>query len=219
VPERTLDNLRRGARIHSLVYASFIARNTDRIYDVVWEGLGYRRTHKDGAQGLVMFSKNGAVGAFFEPTSPKNPKTTKKKTPIAEHTKGMPSALATLAKREVFPAMTLDTDEPLFTALLWNDAQGNLTGARPFAKLEEDGAHLVAAEFKEPAACLKLLAQTYALDDARSQVVHDVFASPAALKEPANARVVLPASGREVLGLLTNQATRELLAGAGIDLG
>lgn len=215
---RTLDQLRRGARIHSLIYASFIARNTDRQYDVVWEGLHYRRTTKEGANGIVVFSKSGAVGAFFEPTSPRSPKTAKKKTPLAEHTKGIPSALANVAKREAFPAMALDTDEPMVTAVFWNDAQGNLVGARPWAKLEEDGAGIVGPETCKPDACIAELAKKYGIDDERVAVVAELFASKAALAEPANARVTLSAAGREKLGLLPNTVTRELLQGAAIEL-
>jgi hypothetical protein len=218
VSTRTLDQLRRGARIHSLVYASFIARNTDRQYDVVWEGLGYRRTSKDGATGIVVFSKSGAVGAFFEPSSPRSPKTTKKKPPLAEMTKGIPSALANVAKREAFPAMSLDTDDPMVTAVFWSDSKGELVGARPWPKLDEDGAHLVSAETCKPEACIEQLAKLYGIDDARVKVVSELFASKAALAEPANGRVTLSSAGRETLGLLPNQVTRELLQGAGIDL-
>ena len=215
---RTLDHLRRGARIHSVLYASFIARNTDRQYDVVWEGLGYRRTTKAGATGIVVFSKSGAVGAFFEPESPRNPKTAKKKTPLGDHVKGIPTALGNVAKRETFPAMALDTADPAVTAVFWSDPKGALVGARPWDDLLADGAYLVEPETQAPDACIATLGETYGIDEARLAVVRDLFASPAALKLPANGRVTLSSEGRATLGLLPNQATRELLTGAGVEL-
>jgi hypothetical protein len=205
------------------MYASFIARNSDRQYDVVWEGLTYRRTSREGATGVVVFCKHGAVGAFFEPKSPKNPKTSKKKISlaalVAEHTKGMPTPLAGVAKRDAFPAMTIDTDDPVVTSVFWNDATGALVGTRPWPKLVEDGVHLIENELLKPEACITTLAQLYAFDDARTRAVMDTFATQEALAEPANARVKLSESARTALALLPNTATRELLQGAGIDLG
>ena len=190
---RTLDHLRRGARIHSVLYASFIARNTDRQYDVVWEGLGYRRTTKAGATGIVVFSKSGAVGAFFEPESPRNPKTAKKKTPLGDHVKGIPTALGNVAKRETFPAMALDTADPAVTAVFWSDPKGALVGARPWDDLLADGAYLVEPETQAPDACIATLGETYGIDEARLAVVRDErSAAKQSFVEP---RVVLLVAG------------------------
>lgn len=199
------------------MYASYIARNTDRLYDVTWEGLGYRRTTKDGANGIVVFSKHGAVGAFFDPNV-KPPASSKKKSALADHTKGIPAQLAGIARRDAFPAMTLDSDDPTVTAVFWSSPKGELIGARPWSQLESDGVYLVAPEMLEPEACIRELSKTYAFDDARLAAVLDTFATKAALAEPANARITLGGDARAALGLLPNTATRELLTGAGIDL-
>ncbi len=220
---RTLDSLRRGARIHSLFYASHIARNADRLYDVAWQGLGYRRTSKEGAHGIVLFGRLGAVGAFFDPAAEARLGKAKKKggaQALVDLVKGMPPALAAVTKREVFPAMSLDSDRPSITSLFWADAKdGALAAARPWARIDEDGAHLVSAEVLAPDACVDALAARYAFDPSRVDAIRATFASDCALAEPANGKIVLPPDVRQALGVLPNQATRELLAGAAIELG
>ncbi len=216
---RTLDFLRRGTRIHTLFYATHLARHPDRRYDVTWEGLAYKRTDPSGAYGTVLFGKSGVLALFHDPKSPRSPKVTGKKSNIAQELKGVPPALSAVAKREALPAMTLDTDDPAVTAAFWSDPAGALAGARPFTKLFEDGAHLVEAELEKPDACIAALTERYGFDDATTKVIREVFASKAALAMPANGKVVLPPGGRDTLGLLPDTATRELLQGAAIELG
>ena len=207
------------------MYASYIARNPDRLYDVTWEGLGYRRTTKEGATGIVMFSKHGAVGAFFDPASPNNPKDapkTKKpalvKASLADQTKGIGTQLAGVARRDAFPAMVLDGDDPSITAVFWSDPKGAIVGARPMSAIESDGAHLVSPELSGPEGCIAALGKTYAFDEPRTQAVLDTFLTKAALAQPANARVTISNAIRDVLGIVPNNAIRELLTGAGIEL-
>lgn len=68
-----------------------------------------------------------------------------------------------------------------------------------------------------PEAAITKLSARYGLSKEQTGVLKRHFAGKAKLA-PSNARVVLPAKDRMTLGLLTTQATRDLLAGAGIVL-
>ncbi len=212
----TVDQLRRGARVHSLMFASYVAKNSDRPYDVAWEGLVYRRADKNGASGAIVFGRAGAIGVFFDPRIAD--KATKKASDIPAMLKGAPPPILQVAKREALPLMSLDTDVPRLTAAFWSDAQGGIASAKSLAKCLEDGGHLVEPELDKVEKCVAKLGERYGFDDARAKAVLDVFASKAALAQPAAAKVVLPNKSREALGLVPNTVIRELLAGAGIEL-
>lgn len=204
---RNVEQLRRGARIHSLVYAAYLARSPPRLYDVTWQGLLYQRVDKDGARGVVGFSKLGAVGLFFDPQAAEGGTSTK----IEAHVKGMPDGLLSHARREFFSAM----DE--VTAAFWNDREGALTGARPWAKLVKDGAHLVEDEVEKTDKAVDKLGERYALTPEQIEAVKRVFGSKVKLLNAA-ARVTVPREDQTALRIVMNQPTRELLAAAGIEL-
>jgi hypothetical protein len=212
----TVEELRRGARVHSLMFASYVAKNSDRPYDVAWEGLVYRRADKNGASGAVVFGRAGAVGVFYDPRLAD--KATKKTADVTAMLKGAPPAILQVAKREALPLMSLDTDVPRMTAAFWSNAQGEIASARSLSKCLEDGAHLTSAELDKVEKCVAKLAERYGFDEERARAVLDLFGTKAALAQPANAKVVLPNRSREILGLVPNTVIRELLAGASIDL-
>ena len=212
----TVDQLRRGARVHSLMFASYVAKNSDRPYDVAWEGLVYRRADKTGASGAIVFGRAGAVGVFFDPRS--IDKATKKAADVTAMLKGAPAAILQVARREALPLMSLDTDIPRMTAAFWSDAQGGIASAKSLAKCLEDGAHLVEPELDKVEKCVAKLGERYGLDESRMKVVLEIFASKSALAQPAAAKVLLPNRSREALGLVPNTVIRELLSGAGIEL-
>ncbi len=212
----TVEQLRRGARVHSLMFASYVAKNSDRPYDVAWDGLVYRRADKTGASGAIVFGRAGAVGVFFDPRF--TDKATKKTADVTAMLKGAPPAILQVAKREALPLMSLDTDVPRMTAAFWSDAQGGIASAKSLVKCLEDGAHLVEPELEKVEKCIAKLGERYAFDESRARAVLDVFASKAALAQPAAAKVVLPNKSREALGLVPNTVIRELLSGAGIEL-
>src|SRR5262249_6197485 len=120
----TLDSLRRGVRIHSLVFAIHLTRGTDRPYDVVWEGLTFARVDRSGVRGKVAFSKHGVVGLFYDPASPQAPPNLKKKYDLSAHLAGIPGPLLQHAKREVLSAFELDAG-PVVTSAFWSDVQGD----------------------------------------------------------------------------------------------
>jgi len=199
---RTVDALRRGARIHSLMRAVYLARSRERPFDVTWERLNYRRTDADGVRGTVCFSKAGAVGLFFRP--------------LEAHFEGAPEPLMQHARREGFPTMDLE-GRTVVTAAFWSDKDGALVGARPWARLAADGASLVDGELQRPEKAIAGWASQYGLSGAQADVVIRLFGSQAKLPA-SNARVVISAQDRIALGLVTHQIARDLLEGAGITL-
>ncbi len=209
--------LRRGARIHSLLYAAYIAKSPSRQYDVTWEGHHFRRSDVSGARGTVTFSKHGVVAVFFEPKSPRAPLPGKKQKQLEDHFKGIPAVLMQLAKRETLGTMD-DGDGPVVTAAFWSVLQGELVGARPWPRLMEDGAHLVQHELGNVEDALSVFGERYALTEEQAAVVREAFPTKGNLP-PSNAKVTLPESARAVLRLLPNQVTRELLEGAQVALG
>lgn len=217
---RTTDFLRRGARIHSLAFATSLARNADRPYDVTWEQLRYRRADREGTRGTVLFSKAGAIGVFFDPRSPQAPANMKKPYRLELHFEGIPDALMQLARREVLDGMEMnvgDATVKVVTSAFWSNPQGELVGARAWPRLLADGAHLMAEEMLRPEAAITKLSLRYGFSKEQTDVLKRHFAGKA--KEAAsNARVVLPAKDRMTLGLLTTQTTRDLLAGAAVVL-
>jgi hypothetical protein len=217
VATRTVDTLRRGARIHSLLYAAHLSKNPDRKYDVTWEGHHYRRSDVSGARGTVTFSKHGVVGVFFDPKSPRAPAPGKKQKKLEEHFVGIPAPLLALAKRETLATMD-DGVGPVVTAAIWSMPDGELVGARPWPRLGEDGAHLVELELGKPEASILAWALRYALAEDQAAAARETF--PTKGNVPAsNAKVTLSDQARAALRILTNQATRELLEGAQVNLG
>lgn len=213
---RTVDALRRGARIHSLMRAVYLARSRERPFDVTWERLNYRRTDADGVRGTVCFSKAGAVGLFFRPSSPGAPANRQKPYVLEAHFEGAPEPLMQHARREGFPTMDLE-GRTVVTAAFWSDKDGALVGARPWARLAADGASLVDGELQRPEKAIAGWASQYGLSGAQADVVIRLFGSQAKLPA-SNARVVISAEDRTALGLVTHQVARELLEGAGIAL-
>ncbi len=217
VANRTVDTLRRGARIHSLLYAAHLSKNPDRKYDVTWEGHHYRRSDVSGARGTVTFSKHGVVAVFFDPRSPRAPAPGKKQKKLEEHFVGIPAALLTLAKRETLATMD-DGVGPVVTAAIWSTPEGELVGARPWPRLAEDGAHLVELELGKPDASIAAWAERYALAEDQIAATRETFPTKGSVP-PSNAKVTLSDGARAALRILPNQATRELLEGAQVLLG
>jgi hypothetical protein len=217
VASLTVDLLRRGARMHSLAYATHLAKSPSRQYDVTWEGHHYRRNDSGGARGTVTFSSKGVVAIFFDPKSPGAPAPGKKQKKIEEHFKNIPDPLMQLARRETLATMD-DGDGPVVTAAFWSTPAGELTGARPWPRLYEAGAHLVQLELGKPDLAMAAWAEKYALDDVQTKAVRDAFPTKGDVPA-ANARVTLGEAARNALRLLPNQVTRQLLEGAGITLG
>ena len=207
VTTRNVEQLRRGARIHSLVYAAFLARNPPRLYDVTWQGLLYQRVDKNGARGVVGFSKLGAVGLFYDPAAAEAGTSAK----IEAHVKGMPDGLLSHARREFFSAMDG------VTAAFWNDRDGSLLGTRPWPKLLKDGAHLVEDEVEKTDKTIETLGEKYALASEQVAAVKNVLGSGVKLVNAA-ARVTVSSADQSALKFVMNQVTRELLAAAGIEL-
>lgn len=218
----TVDQLRRGARIHSLLFAAHLAVRNERPYDVAWEGLRYRRSEPDGTRGAISFSKLGVVALFYDPKSKEGPLELKKAYKLEAQLKGMPPAFAQHLKREnTFDAMDVDIDgkfAPVVTACFWSERDGSLKGPKPWEKVMEDGGHLIGHELLDPEAAADAIAQRYALSREHAEVAKRLFAGKSA-KDPANARVVLPEPDRATLGILLTPVIRELLEGAGIQLG
>ena len=208
--------LRRGARIHSLLYAAYLAKKPDRQYDVTWEGHHYRRSDASGARGTVTFSKHGVVAVFFDPKSPGAPAPGKKQKKIEDHFKGIPDVLMSLARRETLGTMD-DGVGPVVTAAFWSTPQGELVGARPWPRLMDDGGHLVAGELDKPETSIAAWRERYGLDEEQATVVREAFPTKGNVP-PSNARVTLPEAARATMRLLPNQVTRELLEGAQITL-
>jgi hypothetical protein len=198
------------------MYAAYLAKNPDRRYDVTWEGHHYRRSDASGARGTVTFSKHGVVAVFFDPKSPRAPAPGKKQKKVEEHFKGIPDPLMSLARRETLGTMD-DGVGPVVTAAFWSLPTGELTGARPWPRLLEDGVALVEAELDKHDAALAAWAERYALGEEQVAAVREVL--PAKDGPPANARVVLSDAVRGALRLLPNLVTRELLEGAQFILG
>jgi hypothetical protein len=198
------------------MFASYVAKNSDRPYDVAWEGLIYRRADKNGAAGAIVFGRAGAIGVFYDPRF--IDRATKKTADVTAMLKGAPPAIAQMAKREALPLMSLDTEVPRMTAAFWSDAQGAITSAKSMVKCVEDGAHLVEPELDKIDKAVTTLAERYGFDAERTNAVLDAFASKAALAQPAAGKITLPSKARAALGLVPNNVIRELLAGAGIEL-
>jgi hypothetical protein len=208
VGQRTIDQLRRGARMHSLVYAAHLAKNPSRQYDVAWSDLTYTRNSASGARGSVAFSRAGAVAVFYD-----DARFGQAKKPPSRDAQlaGLPELLLRTAKDLLLP--TYDR----VTAAFWTDREGAIVGARPWARLVEDGAHLVAEELDKPDKALAAWAERYGLSSEQAAVVREVFPTKGKVP-PAAARVVVSAAQRTALGIIPNGPTRELLAGAGIVL-
>jgi hypothetical protein len=198
------------------------------MYDVTWEGHHYRRSDPSGARGTVTFSNKGVVAIFFEPQCPGAPapgarplgaraRALPPQKKLDDHFKGIPSALMQLARRETLATMD-DGDGPLVTAAFWSTPAGELTGARPWPRLFEGGAHLVQLELGKPDAAVAAWAERYALDAEQANAIQAAFPTKGTVP-PASARVTLGEAARAALRLLPNQPTRELLEGAGIVLG
>jgi hypothetical protein len=214
----TIDQLRRGARIHSLVFAAHVIRGADRPYDVAWEGLTYARADRSGVRGKVAFCKHGVAGLFYDPASPQAPANLKKKYDLSLHVQGMPDPLLQHVKREVLSAFDLDSG-PVVTSVFWSDATGALVGARPWPKILSDGAKLVEDEMRRPAAAAAALADRYGFTPEMAAAVREAFASKAALALPAAQKITLTPEQRATLGLLLKPIVKELLDGASISLG
>ncbi len=217
----TVDQLRRGARLHSLLFAAHLARSPERPYDVTWEGLRYRRSERDGTRGAISFSKLGVVALFYDPKSKEGPLELKKAYKLDAQLKGMPPQFAQHLKREsVFDAMDVDvggTLAPVVTATFWSERDGSLKGPKPWEKIVEDGGHLVATELLAPEEAADAFAQKYGLSSAQADVAKRVFGGKA-MAEPSNAKVTLAEADRLTLGILVTPVVRELLEGAGINL-
>jgi hypothetical protein len=221
VGQRTVDQLRRGARMHSLMYAAYLAKNPSRQYDVTWSELTYTRNSASGARGSVAFSRAGAVALFYDET-----RFGQAKKPLSReaHLAGLPDLLLRTAKDLLLP------NYDRVTAAFWSDRDGAIVGARPWARLVEDGAHLVAEELDKPVKALSAWAAQYALPAELAAVALEVFLPggnagvlsarlPTKGKvPPAAQRVVVSAAQRAALGIIPNGPTRELLAGAAIVL-
>jgi hypothetical protein len=205
VGQRTVDQLRRGARMHSLVYAAYLAKNPSRQYDVAWSELTYTRNSASGARGSIAFSRAGAVALFYDEA-----RFGQAKKPLSReaHLAGLPDVLLRTAKDSLLP------NYERVTAAFWSDRDGAIGGARPWARLVEDGAHLVAEELDKPVKALAAWAERYALSAEQTAVALELFPARA----PAAQRVVVSAAQRAGLGIIPNGPTRELLAGAGIVL-
>lgn len=218
----TVDQLRRGARLHSLFFAAHLAKGSDRPYDVAWEGLRFRRSERDGSRGAISFSKLGVVALFYDPKSKEGPLEMKKGYKLDNQLKGMPPQFAQHLKREsVYDAMDVDIDgkfAPVVTAAFWSERDGSLKGPKPWEKLVEDGAHLIATELMKPEDAADAFAARYGLTAAQADVGKRLFGGKAA-SEPSNARVILPEPDRATLGILITPVVRELLEGAGIQMG
>ena len=215
----TVDQLRRGARIHSLLFAAHLAKNTERPYDVAWEGLRYRRSERDGTRGVISFSKLGVVALFYDPKSKEGPLELKKAYKLDAQLKGMPPQFATHIKREtLLDAMDVDVGgklEPVVTATFWSERDGSLKGPKPWEKILEDGAHLIGPELKATEQAAEEIAARYGLSSAQADCAKRLFGG----KEPSNAKVVLPEPDLRTLGIFVTPVVRELLEGAGIQLG
>jgi hypothetical protein len=217
--------------MHSLMYAAYLARNPSRQYDVAWTGLTYSRSSASGARGSVAFSRAGAVALFYDaerfasrggaiPPAAPAPAKPKKSNALEAHLQGVPDPLARTAKDELISSFELTIDgktRPVVTAAFWSDREGSIVGARPWARLVEDGAHLVAEELDKPEKALEAWAARYGLSAEKAEAVHAVFFGSDKLL-PAAQRVTVPAAQRATLGLIPNGPTRELLQGAGIVL-
>jgi len=221
VGTRTIEQLRRGARLHSLAYAAHLAKNPNRQYDVAWERLCYRRSDARGARGAVAFSSRGLVGVFFEETSPRAPANLKKGAyKLEDHFKGIPDVLMRLARDEALDAMVVALGAkmiPVVTAAFWSDPTGALVGVRPWPRLNEDGASLVEAEMDKAEKAILAWAERYALSADQATMLKTVWTKKMKPAQAA-AKLTLSADERAALGIIPNQATRELLAGAGIAL-
>jgi hypothetical protein len=202
---RNVDGLRRGARIHSLLYAVHLARNPLRTYDVTWQGLVYHRCNARGTRGFVAFSKAGAMGLFYDPDA--------KAAKLEALLTGVPEALRAYARREKLFDV-LDS----VTAAIWSDATGALASSVPWRKALAAGAHLVEHETENPDKAIASLAESYGLSPEQASAAKRVFGRKVTIV-PSGARVVVGSAERGPLTLIMNQATRELLAGAGIELG
>jgi hypothetical protein len=217
----TVDQLRRGARIHSVLFAAHLSKGTDRPYDVAWEGLRYRRSERDGSRGAISFSKLGVVALFYDPKSKEGPLELKKAYKLEKQLAGMPPQFAQHLKREsVYDALEVDIDgkfAPVVTAAFWSERDGTLKGPKPWEKLLEDGAHLIANELLKPEDAADAFAQRYGLSSAQCDVAKRLFAGKAA-SEPSNARVTISADDLRALGILMTPVVRELLEGAGVQL-
>lgn len=214
----TIDQLRRGARIHSLVFAVHLIRGADRPFDLVWEGLTYARTDRSGVRGKLAFCKYGVAGLFYDAASPQAPANLKKKYELGAHLAGMPEPLLQHVKREVLAAFDLDAG-PVVTSAFWSDPTGALVGARPWPKLMADGAKLVEDELRKPAATVAALADRYGLSPEQTAAVKDALASKGPLSLPAAQKIALTSEQRTVLGLVLKPVVKELLEGASIALG
>jgi hypothetical protein len=208
VGQRTVEQLRRGARIHSLMYAAYLAKNPSRQYDVAWDGLTYTRSTATGARGSVAFSRAGAIALFYD-----DARFGQAKKPLSQeaHLAGVPDLLIRTAKDLLLPGYDR------VTAAFWTDRDGAIVGARPWARLVEDGAHLVAEELSKPEKALAAWAERYGLGSEHSAVALALFPTKGKVP-PAAQKVAVGAAQRAALGIIPNGPTRELLAGAGIVL-
>lgn len=212
--ERTLDHLRRGARIHTLIFAVHVGRGSDRPYDLTWDGLHYARNDRSGARGVVAFSKAGVIGVFFDPTKAD---AQKKPPKLDTHFAKAPPALMQLAKREVLDVFDIGKG-PAITAAFWSDNTGQLVGARPWPKLLPDGAALVEQEMHAPDKAIDAFAERYALEAPQVDIVRKFFGGEAAKSSTPAGKVQLAREDVVALGLLVTPRVKELLEGAGVEL-
>jgi hypothetical protein len=206
--------------MHSLMYAAYLAKSPSRQYDVAWAELIYTRSSAGGARGSVAFGRAGAIALFYDEQSPRAPAKLKKAYKLDAQFDGMPEPLARTARNELLSAFDVAVDgkmRPVVTAAFWSDRDGTIAGARPWARLVEDGAHLVAEELDKPEKALAVWAERYALSSEQAAIVGELFPTRGKVP-PAAARVVVSAPQRTALGIIPNNPTRELLAGAGIVL-
>src|SRR4029079_19589912 len=169
----TVDQLRRSARIHSLLFAAHLAKNPERPYAVTWEGLRYRRSERDGSRGVVSFSKLGVVALFYDPKSKEGPLELKKAYKLDAQLKGMPPQFAQHLKREsVFDAMDVDIGgqlAPVVTATFWSERDGTIKGPKDWEKIIEDGGHLISTELMKPEDAADAFAQRYGLSSEHAE--------------------------------------------------
>jgi hypothetical protein len=219
VAVRSLDQLRRGARAHSLLYAARLAKRSDRPYDVAWQRLNYTRSSPSGARGTVCFSKQGAVAIFFDGESPQAPQRLKEPYRLDAHFESMPEPLMQHVRREALESFVLEVGSaavPVVTAAFWSDAAGQIVSARPWVRVLEGGAHLVASELGRLERSIAAWSDEYGLSPEQAKIARRLFAEAA--KSPAATRISLSAEDRAGLGIVTNQTTRELLEGARITI-
>ncbi len=141
----------RGAILHTIAHAIWIASDPSLANILSWDGFNYNRQDDLGSRGTVTFMEDYVVGVFFDEHSARNPYHRGDAYDMQPFFKGMPPNLLTIANEHALQYVVDDykgETVPVITASFWSNGE-YLTAAEPWQGVLTNGAHLVSTEIME----------------------------------------------------------------------